>query len=275
MGSGRHALSQGLLVLILAWLCAAPASARELRVCADPNNLPFSNAEGTGFENRIISLVASELNADVRYVWWAQRRGFLRNTLNARLCDVVAGIASDIGMVAATTRPYYRSTYVFVQRPGPDPIRSFDDPRLQRLRIGVQLIGDDGANTPPAHALSRRGMITNVHGFPVYGDYAEDAPQQPIVTAVAQGDLDVAVIWGPVAGYFGARARPELAVTPVTPWLDGPQWPMVFDISMATRRDDVELRNEIDRALVRNEAAIESILREYGVPLVQDLAASH
>jgi mxaJ protein len=250
--------------------CVGPVAARELRVCADPNNLPFSNAAGQGFENRIMELLARDLGADLQYVWWAQRRGFLRNTLNEGKCDVVAGIASEVEMLA-TTPPYYRSTYVFVQRPGSSPpLASLDDPRLARLTIGVQLIGDDGANTPPAHALARRGNIDNVRGYLVYGDYRDEAPQAAIVTAVAQGEIDVAIVWGPVAGYFARRAAAPLQLTPVTPALDDPQWPMTFSIAMGTRRKDVQLQQELTQALQRNRAAIEAILREYGVPLVGD-----
>jgi mxaJ protein len=263
----RHVALTRVPWILLALLCACTVTARELRVCADPNNLPFSNAAGQGFENRIVSLLARDLGATVRYVWWAQRRGFVRNTLDAGTCDVVAGIASDVGRVA-TTRPYYRSTYVFLQRPRSDPVQSFDDPRLARMTVGVQLIGDDGANTPPAHALARRGLTGNVRGYPVYGDYAGDAPLASIADAVAGREIDLAVVWGPVAGFFAKRADAPLTVTPVSPSLDGPQWPMVFDISMGTRRDDHALRAELDRSLEANQSAITAILVEYGVPLV-------
>jgi mxaJ protein len=263
----RHVALACAAFVLLTVLCSSAAPARELRVCADPNNLPFSNAAGEGFENRIVSLIAHDLGAAVHYVWWAQRRGLLRNTLNSGECDVIAGIASDVGMVA-TTRPYYRSTYVFLQRAGANTVQSFDDPRLANLTIGVQLIGDNGANTPPAHALARRGLTSNVRGYPVYGDYQDDAPLAPITDAVGTGKIDLAVVWGPVAGYFAKREDPPLSVTPVSPWLDGPQWPMAFDISMGTRQDN-ELRAELDRALEANQPAITAILHEYGVPLVQ------
>jgi mxaJ protein len=249
-------------------LCVA-AHARELRVCADPNNLPFSNAAGEGFENKIATLLARDMGAQLHYTWWAQRRGAERNTLNAGSCDLIPGTASSAGMTG-TTNPYYRSTYVFVTRVDRrlGDLSSFDDPRLRRLRIGVQLIGDDGANTPPAHSLARRGIVTNVRGYMVYGDYAQEAPQAPIVQAVANGDVDVALVWGPTAGYFAARSRVPLALNPVTPWLDGPQSPMVFDVSMGVRRNDRALRRELNRALERNRAAIDGILADYHVPTV-------
>ena len=257
------------LACCLCLLFAPVLCARELRVCADPNNLPYSNEAGEGFENRIVALLARAMDADVRYTWWAQRRGAVRNTLNARECDLIPGVASSSGMTG-TTDPYYRSGYVFVSRmdaPLAD-LASFDDPRLPGLTVGVQLVGDDGANTPPAHALARRGMAANVRGFMVYGDYRDRAPQSAIVDAVASGTLDVAVVWGPTAGYFAAQSKVPLRLQPVTPWLDGPQWPMVFDVSMGVRRDDPGLRRELDRLLAGHRGEIRAILAEYHVPLL-------
>ena len=262
-------------IVLCVLLAPLAAHARELRVCADPNNLPFSNAAGEGFENRIVDVLAKDLGAHVDYTWWAQRRGAIRNTLNAGHCDVIPGMASSGGMTG-TTDPYYRSTYVFVTRAdrGLDTLSSFDDPRLRTLRIGVQLIGDDGANTPPAHALARRGIVDNVRGYMVFGDYARHAPQADIVDAVAKGDIDIALVWGPTAGYFAAQAKRPLRLVPVTPWLDGPQSPMVFDVSMGVRREDRALRRELDRALRRNQAAIRRILDDYHVPTVPMGAAA-
>jgi mxaJ protein len=215
-------------------------------------------------------LVAKDLKAKVRYVWWAQRRGYVRNTLKDDRCDVWPGVATQVDMLA-TTRPYYRSSYVFVTRADRRlDIASFDDPRLTRLKIGVQMVGDDAQNTPPAHALARRGIIGNVRGFMLYGDYAQPNPPAEIVQAVDRGDVDVAVVWGPLAGYFAARAAHPLRLTPVQPWLDGPQWPMVFDISMGVRRDDAELKAELDRALQRHAREVQALLAAYRVPIAPD-----
>jgi mxaJ protein len=254
------------LLAALAALTAGCERTRTLRVCADPNNLPFSNARGGGFENRLVDLLARDMKMKVEYVWWAQRRGFVRNTLKARTCDVWPGVAAGLEMLA-TTRPYYRSTYVFVSRAdsGLD-IASLDDPRLRRVKVGVQLVGDDASNTPPAHALARRGIVDNVRGYMLYGDYAQPDPTAAVVDAVARGEVDVAVVWGPPAGYFAARADRPLRLTPVRPWLDGPQWPMVFDISMGVRKEDVALRRELDAALARNRPAIQALLARYHVP---------
>jgi mxaJ protein len=248
-------------------VAAAPAR-RVLRVCADPNNLPFSNERGEGFENELAVLVARELNADLRYTWWAQRRGFFRNTLRAGTCDLVAGVPTSLEMVLPT-RPYYRSTYVFVYREDARfRVRSFDDPVLRKLRVGVQFIGDDYANTPPAHALSARGIVQNVTGFSIYGNYAEPNPPARIIDAVAAGTIDVAVVWGPLGGYFASRARVPLRLVPVSPQIDVPFLPFVYDISMGVRRDDPGLKADVEGVLLRRRAAIDAILDRYGVPRV-------
>jgi mxaJ protein len=253
---------------VLALLAAATsADARELRVCADPNNLPFSNEAGEGLENKLVALVAEELGAELRYTWWAQRRGFLRNTLKAEACDLVPGLPANLEGVR-TTAPYYRSTYVFVTRAdGPD-VASYNDPVLRDVKIGVHLIGDDGSNTPPAHALARRGVIANVRGYMVYGDYAEPNPPARILASLAQGEIDVAVVWGPLGGYFATREAVPLKVSPVRPSFDGPQLPMVFDISMGVRKEDEALRQEVDAALVRRRADVDALLTSFGVPRV-------
>lgn len=260
-----------LLLLLLA--CAACSQgeagpARTLRVCADPNNLPFSNRRLQGFENELASLIAGEMDATVRYTWWAQRRGFIRNTLNAGTCDVVMGVPSSFEL-ALVTRPYYRSTYVFLARRDRRlEVRSFDDPILRDLKIGVQIIGDDYANAPPAHAFSRRGIVGNLIGYTVYGDYREDSPPARIVRGVAAGEVDLAVVWGPLAGYFAPRQPVPLEMTPVFPQIDLPFLPFVYDISMAVRRSDPALKDELDGILERKQPEIDVLLDRYGVPRV-------
>jgi mxaJ protein len=244
-----------------------PRDGRVLRVCADPNNLPFSNARGEGLENKLAELIAGELGAKVEYTWWAQRRGFTRNTLRAGLCDLIPGIPSSFEL-AMPTRPYYRSTYVFVQRRSArHVIRSFDDPALKTLRIGVQFIGDDGANTPPVHALSNRHIVGNIVGFSVYGDYRQPNPPARIIEAVARGDVDIAIVWGPLAGYFAPRQAVPLTMTPVSPQIDLPFLPFVFDIAMGVRRDAPGLKSEVEGVLERRRATVDSLVAAYGVPL--------
>jgi mxaJ protein len=245
---------------------ATPQARQHLRVCADPNNLPFSNQRGEGFENKIAALVAREMNTDVQYTWWAQRRGFVRNTLKAGECDLIVGVPLSFEM-ASTTSPYYRSTYVFVYRKDRHlNIHSLDDPLLHKLKIGVQMIGDDAANTPPAHALTNRNIIQNVRGYTVYGDYSQANPPARIVEAVAKGDVDLAIVWGPLAGYFAKRQKVPLEVVPVEPQIDLPYLPFVFDISMGVRRGDDAFKEELEQILAHRRSEIDSILDEYGVP---------
>lgn len=258
-------LKYGAIAALL--VLTSSVQARDLRVCADPNNLPFSNEAGEGFENKIVDLIAQELHAEVHYTWWAQRRGFLRNTLKAGICDLVPGLPANLEGVR-TTAPYYRSSYVFVTRTdGPD-VSSLNDPVLRQVKVGVHLIGDDGSNTPPAHALARRGIIENVRGYMIYGDYSQPNPSARILEDLAGGEIDVAVVWGAFGGYFAQHESVPLKVTPVKPAFDGPQLPMVFDISMAVRKEDEALRQEVDTALSRRRADIDTILSAYGVPRV-------
>ena len=249
---------------------------RILRVAADPNNLPFSNERGEGFENKLAELVARELGAELRYVWRAQRRGFCRETLKEGNADLVIGLPTRFDQ-ALTTAPYYRSTFAFVQRKdSPVPtIRSFDDPRLRALRVGVQLVGEDGANPPPAHALAARRIIENVHGYTVFGDYREQNPPARIVDAVARGEVDVAIVWGPLAGYFAKGRAVELTVTPVETQVD-PQTrlPMSFDISMGVSRKNMALRDELNQVIARRQEEIGRVLNEYGIPRVATTAGA-
>ncbi len=256
-----------LFLILLADASSAGGSARTLRVCADPNNLPFSNARSEGFENEIADLVAAELKAKPVYTWWPQRRGFVRNTLNAGRCDVIMGVPSNFEL-ALTTRPYYRSSYVFVSRKDRAlGLGDLDDPRLRTMRIGVHLIGDDYANAPPAHALSRRGMIDNLVGYSVYGDYRAESPPARLIDAVTRGEIDAAVAWGPLAGYFAQNSALPLALARVTPEMDG-SVPMTFEISLAVRRKEHDLRDELNRVLTRRSSGVRAILARYGVPLL-------
>jgi mxaJ protein len=145
-------------------------------------------------------------------------------------------------------------------------VTSFDDRALRKAKIGVQVIGDDGANAPPAHALSRRGIVQNVRGYTVYGDYTQDSPPARIVDAVADGDIDVAVVWGPLAGYFAKRRNGQLELAPVSPQMDPPSLPFTYDISLGVRRGDRAFKEELDAALARRRTEVERILDEYGVP---------
>jgi mxaJ protein len=253
--------------LISAFALAAPAvRAAELRVCADPNNLPFSNELRQGMENKLVERLAQRMGRDVVYTWRAQRRGFLRETLKAGACDVVPGFPEGMEGVA-TTKAYYRSAYAFVTRAGEPVLRSLDDEALKRLRIGVQIIGDDGWSTPPAHALARRGMVNNVRGYSVLGDYRESDPPARIIDAVRSGSIDVAIAWGPMAGYFASRADPRLVVTPLRD--SEPNLPLRWSIAMAVRKEDTALRDALDEALVAERPYVVALLAAFAVPLVE------
>lgn len=241
----------------------------DFRVCADPNNLPFSNRSAAGFENKIAEIIAADLGKKVSYAWRPQRRAFIRNTLKEGACDIIMGVPASFEMVA-TSRPYYRSTYVFVYRSdrGYGPLTSIRDPRLKHLSIGVQLIGDDGYNTPPAHALSQQGIITNLVGYTVYGDYRQPNPPARIIDAVADGTVDVAAVWGPLAGYFAARAPVPLTLAPITETAGFKPLLFQYDIAVGVRKQDTALKAQIDGALERHRADIDDLLKQYGVPLV-------
>ena len=272
----RRIFTPLILGLIAAGLSAAGVAAqvsRTLTVCADPNNLPFSNRARAGFENKIVEAVAKDLGMRVSYVWWAQRRGYVRNTLNDSACDVWPGMASAVD-VAATSRPYYRSTYVFVTRADTNLAHlNLDDPRLRSAQIGVQMIGNESMNTPPAHAIASRGLIDNVRGYMVYGDYSRANPPAAIIDAVARRQIDVGLAWGPLAGYFAHLSSIPLRIDAVTPAGDA-RWPMSFAISMGVRRNNRQLLDRINASLARKQSRIDAILAAYHVPLYSTPAAS-
>jgi mxaJ protein len=239
-----------------------------LRVCADPNNMPFSNSHEEGFENRIARTVAAALGRHVEYLWWAQRRGFVRNTLNKETCDLIVGVPARYER-ALTTVPYYRSTYVFVTRRSEPRPTGLDDPRLRHETIGVHLIGDDFANVPPAHALSQRGLVANVRGYSIYGDYSQPDPPANLIRAVAARDVDLAIAWGPLAGYFAKRSAVPLVVTPVPQDAVAPAFPFAYDIAMGVRRGDVALKRALDAVIASHRSQIDAILSAYDVPRLQ------
>ena len=233
--------------------------------------MPQSNERLEGFENKIAALLAKDFNATPFYIWWGQRRGFIRNTMNATLkegrCDIVIGVPVGYDLVR-TTKPYYRSTYVFVYPKTRKPITSLDDPVLKTLKIGVHLLGDDYGNPPPVHELGKRHIVDNVVGFSTF--YSDSNPASTIVDAVSAGKIDVAIVWGPLGGYYAARQKVPLAVTPI-PSKPG-DMPFAFDISMGVKKGNDALHAKLERLLVERRAEILKILNEYSVPLLEPAA---
>jgi mxaJ protein len=262
--------SRFLSALLLLTLPAVAAERQILRVCADPNNLPFSNSSGEGFENRLAELIARDMGADLQYTWWAERKSFLRNSLNAGRCDVVMGVPSTSDAVSPT-KPYYRSTYVFVSRSDRElNISSLTDARLEQMRIGIHVVGDDYA--PPAHLLARRGLSSHIVGYSLFGKYGEPNPPARLIEAVGQRSVDIAIVWGPLAGYFAKQQGTRLTITPVSPAMFL-AIPFTYEISAAVRKGEDGLRAQIDNALARECRSIAALLSEYGVPRLPEETA--
>ena len=216
--------------------CNASHPPHELRVCSDPNNLPFSNRAGEGLENHLAQLVAKELRAGVKYTWWPQRRGFIRNTLAADSCDVGMGMTLGRSGCSPPARTTARAMCSSPAKIVISTSQSFDDPALKKLKIGVQLVGDDYNNTPPVHALSRRGIVAESGGVRASMAITPRPILPPgLLMPSLSGDVDLAVAWGPLAGYFARRSDARLDIVPVSPADDPPGLRFAFDISLAVR----------------------------------------
>ncbi len=259
--------SRCLSVFVAAALGCAAANIPVLRVCADPNNMPFSNLQREGFENKLAEITAAKLGAGLEYTWWSQRKSFVKNSLDEGRCDVLMGIPADLSSVATTT-PYYRSTYVFVfRRDSRLNITSLVDPRLRSLRIGIQVVGDDYA--PPGVALARLGVTANIVGFSMFGKYGEQNAPRKIVAAVANGEVDVAIVWGPFAGYFAKLESVPLDIVPVSPAMFLGV-PFTYEISLGVRKGDDSLKSELNRILASESQEVKHLLAEYNVPQISE-----
>ena len=244
---------------VLLLFSAVAGGTTTLRVCADPNNLPFSDNRHEGFENKIAQVLARDIGAQVTFEWQRVGRGFLRNVLNKGACDLLLGV--PVGMRGLlVTEPYYRSTYVFVTRSAEPQINSFDDPKLKSKTIGVQMLEEDYA--PPGRALARRGLSNNIRAF----DMDEDPGA--IVAAVAHRNVDLAVVWGPLAGYYAARYGNQLHLTSVAPEIDPPQLPFTYSIAVGVRKNAPELYQQVNAAMERDAEKIQQILHSYHVPML-------
>jgi len=264
-------LSHSFRCRALIWLgtafCITAAGQRTLRICADPNNLPFSNQTGQGLENRLAQLIAHDLSADLKYVWFSERKNFLKNSLNANLCDAVLGVPVDMENVLLT-RPYYRSTYVVLSRADRGlKIESLYDPRLQGLRIGLHMVGND--YVPPGHLLAARGLSSQIEGYSLYGAYGETNPPARLIDAVAKNEVDVAIVWGPFAGYFAKKAAVHLTIQPFSP-IRFHMFPFTYSIGIAVRKGDIDLQSAIQLVLDKECQRIGALLKEYAFPSAEE-----
>ena len=234
-----------------------------LRVCADPNNLPFSNKAQEGLENRIVALIGREMGKEVRYTWFPQSTGFVRNTLKLRQCDLIAGITTTSETVQ-NTNPYYHSAYSIVYRKSlGTPIESMSDPRLKELRLGVV------AGTPPADVLAANGLLGNLKPYHLLADTRRNSPAKNAVLDVASGETDVAFIWGPIAGYYAGQSEEALVVIPLLQ--EDPRVRMNYRVSMAVRYNETDWKHAVNDVLKTIQPEINDILFEYGIPLLNDL----
>jgi quinoprotein dehydrogenase-associated probable ABC transporter substrate-binding protein len=234
----------------------------ELRVCADPANMPFSNQKGEGFENKLADLVGKVLKIPVSYYWFPQATGFIRKTLGEKNCDIVMGYAQGDELVQNTNH-YYSSAYVLIVHPDSDlaDVQSLDDPRLKGKKIGVI------AGTPPATNLAVNGLMGNVRPFQLMVDRRFFSPAEDMVTQVSGHELDAGILWGPIGGYYAKQSKVPLKVIPLVKEKQGPR--MIYRITMGVRQSDQEWKRQLNRLIGEHQKEINAILDEYGVPLVE------
>jgi quinoprotein dehydrogenase-associated probable ABC transporter substrate-binding protein len=266
-----------ILILALAMLAGAQARALAasgvLKVCQDPNNLPFSNERGEGFENRIAQLLADKLGWKLEYFSFPQRMGFIRNTLRFKLpgeeyrCDLVIGVPAKWDQ-AATTQPYYHSTYALVYPENgklsgvhsAKDLYARDPASLRALRIGVF------DRSPATEWLGKHGLADAGVPYRMMNADPQYYPGQIIENDLAAGKIDAAVVWGPIAGYFAKRiAQPKMVVVPLP---SEPDVKFDYQIAMGVRFGEPKWKATVERLIDENRAGIEAILREYGVPLL-------
>jgi quinoprotein dehydrogenase-associated probable ABC transporter substrate-binding protein len=236
-----------------------------LRVCADPNNLPFSNQAGEGVENKLAELLAKTWDSKLVYVWWAAPRGLAR-MLNGNYCDLLMQVPAEYD-IAGVTRPYYRTAYVIVQKKNASHlVTSLDDPALKTMKIGVHLFAADGENTPPAMALSAHGVVGNLVGFQTSYMGGMNHPED-IIKAVVTDSIDLAIVWGPIAGYYAKQLRADLVLTPVqNDTLT--HIPFIFSMGLGTRRRERAFKDSLQKFLDTQAPQIQDLLQQYGIPLL-------
>ena len=233
-----------------------------LRVCADPANLPFSTKKKEGFENKIAELIAEELGVPVRYTWFPQSVGFIRQTLDKKKCDIIIGYVSAHELVL-NSNPYYMTSYVMVHRKGEfDGFKNLDDPRLKGKKIGVI------AGTPPVSILAENELLDHISSFHRMVDRRYFSPAEKMVDQIAKGELDVGLLWGPIGGYFAKKASADLVVEPLLHETKGGR--MSYRITFGMRRGEKIWKRQLNRIIRRRQDDINKILLDYGVPLIDE-----
>lgn len=237
---------------------------KTLRVCADPNNLPFSNEKGEGFENKIAEFLAKKLGKELAYSFYPGATGFVRNTLNAHLCDVILGIPQGNDLVQPTN-PYYRTTYAIVTRAGAelDGVKTLADPRLKEKPHRIGLV----ANTPPGNVLAMNGLMGAVKPYPLMVDTRFESSSVTMIHDLEKGDIDLALLWGPIAGYYAKMSSARLTVTPLP---EEPGARMAFRIAFGVRHSDQNWKRDLNQLIAQNKSELEKILLDYGVPLIDE-----
>jgi quinoprotein dehydrogenase-associated probable ABC transporter substrate-binding protein len=234
-----------------------------LRVCADPRNLPFSNEKGEGFENKLAELFAEKLQKKLDYMYFPQATGFVRMTLGAHRCDVIMGFPQGDELVQGTN-PYYRTAYALVAKPGSglDEVNTLDDARLKGKHIGIV------AGTPPATNMAANGLMMNAKPYPLMIDTRFDSSAEAMIGDLMSGTIDAGILWGPMAGFYAKRASPPLHVTPLVKETTGPR--LTFRIGMGVRGADQNWKRLLNRLIQENQPAINKILLDFGVPLLDE-----
>jgi quinoprotein dehydrogenase-associated probable ABC transporter substrate-binding protein len=234
-----------------------------LRICADPRNLPFSNEKGEGFENKLGELFAEKLQKKLDYMYFPQATGFVRMTLGAHRCDVIMGFPQGDDLVQGTN-PYYRTAYALVAKQGSglDDVATLGDARLKGKHIGIV------AGTPPATNMAANGLMADAKSYPLMIDTRLDSSAAAMIDDLTAGKIDAAILWGPLAGFYAMKTNPRLHVTPLVKETRGPR--LVFRIGMGVRAADQNWKRLLNRLIQENQPAINKILLDFGVPLLDE-----
>jgi quinoprotein dehydrogenase-associated probable ABC transporter substrate-binding protein len=234
-----------------------------LRVCADPHNLPFSNEQGEGFENKLAELVAKKLGKTLAYAWYPQATGFVRNTLGAHRCDVIMGFPQGDELVQSTN-PYYRTAYSLIYKVGGDldGLDTLGDSRLKQKRIGIV------AGTPPATYLASNSLLARAKPYALMVDTRIDSSAEAMFKDLKSGEIDLGVLWGPMAGFFAKQSNPPIRVVPLLKDTGGPR--LAYLIAMGVRATDQNWKRELNGLIQANQSEINKILLSYGVPLLDE-----